>query len=463
MIFQNGKSHGLFIQEVADIEGMTPELAEEARNNRFAMTAEWLGKAAAQLGGKWVQRAGQFRQRLDLEGLAYDAAGSRLFRDRTDKKAEFGGRSVWGSLLTYVRGQATVSDAVEDVFESVADMQIAARAEELMERQTGASAMSAAEAWGQAVREMAAKVKPVIKGMALLSDSPQLEAMARDGNWTEERLYMSTLEAMSHIAKSGFLSKRDSLPASWRGGLDAACDALDYTQEMKQFADAYKAVKASGTVDVAPLEDVLAAQGVVVSDVFRDARVDEQVISSWRKAKGIVAARAAVEGTGAVGVQEALERAEESEREIAEAEAARAAVPPMSGEEQREAAQQLNGELASTPPPPTSVCCGSGVYAGSVPGRFLHVLCGGLLFRLGGGGQAARQRGNPAGESRGQGQARRDECACGRVPDERPADYCVEAQEWGFGGYFRAAPLRACRVAGGEVHAGGCLQRGCRA
>lgn len=139
-IFQNGKSHGVFIEEVADVEGMTPELAEEARNNRFAMTAEWLGKAAAQLGGKWVERAEKFKQRLDLEGLAYDKAGSRLFRDRVDKQVEFGVRSVWGSVLTYVRGQATVSDAVEDVFESFTDMQIAARAEELMERQEGASA-----------------------------------------------------------------------------------------------------------------------------------------------------------------------------------------------------------------------------------------------------------------------------------------------------------------------------------
>lgn len=562
-VLRNGKSHGVFIEDIAEAEGMSPELVEEARNNRFAMTAEWLGKAGAQLGGKWVKRAEQFKQRLDLEGLAYDEAGSRLFRSRGDKKVSFRGRSVWGSMLTYVRGQATVSDAVEDVFESVADMQIAARAEELMEQQPGAEAraedsdeasetnwydghlddevepimidsaeikdmkdlygsfidyyqkelsgkqieaghtgwsivfnnsmtaaktaakgvrsisrlavgkriheavlnsyhihseiakhkeregnkkkalidrtatferfgypiilngqnkilwfdaitpknstskiarfyefgledikitvpadmessssrpstvaqnsakatlgdflgivkgekqeksvvLSAEAAWDQAVREMADKVKPVIKGMALLSDSPQLEEMARDEKWTEERLYMSTLEAMSHIAKSEFLSKRDSLPASWRGGLDAAYDALDYAHEMKQFADAYKAVKAAGTVDVAPLEDVLVAQGVVVSDVFRDARVDAQVVESWRKAKGVVAARAAVDGTGAKGITEAQEAAEESERGIAEAEAERAAVPPLSEQEQREAAQQVNEELASTPPP----------------------------------------------------------------------------------------------------------------
>ncbi len=331
-IAKQGGKHGIFIREVEEIAGMTPELAEEARTNRFAMTAEWMKKAAATLhDSSWAQRAESFRQRLEMEGLEADESGTRLFRERSDRQVQVGGKDVFGSILTYVRGQATASDAVEDVFEAVTDMMIQSRAMELLEEDSN---MGTQRALQIAVREMADSVRPIIREMALLNSDHSISELAKEKNWTDENLYMTTVESLSHIAKSNFLAKRDQLPAAFQSGIDAAANALDYTYEMKQFADAYAAVAKGSKEQIAPLEDLLAKQGVIVQDVFREAAVDEQVTASWKKAKGLMGRKSAVDGTGALGVTEAMEQAEQTETEIAEHEAEKAAAPPATADEE---------------------------------------------------------------------------------------------------------------------------------
>ena len=331
-IAKQGGKHGIFIREVEEVAGMTPELAEEARTNRFAMTAEWMKKAAATLhDSTWAQRAESFRQRLEMEGLEAGESGTRLFRERSDRQVQVGGKDVFGSILTYVRGQATASDAVEDVFEAVTDMMIQSRAMELLEEDSN---MGTQRALQIAVREMADSVRPIIREMALLSSDHSISELAKEQNWADANLYMTTVESLSHIAKSNFLAKRDKLPAAFQSGIDAAANALDYTYEMKQFADAYAAVAKGSKEQIAPLEDLLARQGVIVQDVFREAAVDEQVTASWRKAKGLMGRKSAVDGTGALGVTEAMEQAEQTETEIAEHEAEKAAAPPATADEE---------------------------------------------------------------------------------------------------------------------------------
>ena len=366
-IAKQGGKHGIFIREVEEVAGMTPELAEEARTNRFAMTAEWMKKAAATLhDSTWAQRAESFRQRLEMEGLEADESGTRLFRERSDRQVQVGGKDVFGSILTYVRGQATASDAVEDVFEAVTDMMIQSRAMELLEEDSN---MGTQRALQIAVREMADSVRPIIREMALLSRDHSISELAKEKNWTDENLYMTTVESLSHIAKSNFLAKRDQLPASFQSGIDAAANALDYTYEMKQFADAYAAVAKGSKAQIAPLEDLLAKQGVIVQDVFSEAAVNEQVTASWRKAKGLMARKSAVDGTGALGVTEAMEQAEQTETEIAEHEAEKAAAPPATADEEASWGDRMKEAATIAEPTPAATA------PAEMKGVFRHDAC----------------------------------------------------------------------------------------
>ncbi len=366
-IAKQGGKHGIFIREVEEVAGMTPELVEEARTNRFAMTAEWMKKAAATLhDSTWAQRAESFRQRLEMEGLEADESGTRLFRERSDRQVQVGGKDVFGSILTYVRGQATASDAVEDVFESVTDMMIQSRAMELLEEDSN---MGTQRALQIAVREMADSVRPIIREMALLSRDHSISELAKEKNWTDENLYMTTVESLSHIAKSNFLAKRDRLPASFQSGIDAAANALDYTYEMKQFADAYAAVAKGSKEQIAPLEDLLAKQGVIVQDVFSEAAVNEQVTASWRKAKGLMARKSAVDGTGALGVTDAMEQAEQTETEIAEHEAEKAAAPPATAEEEASWGDRMKEAATIAEPTPAATA------PAEMKGVFRHDAC----------------------------------------------------------------------------------------
>ena len=366
-IAKQGGKHGIFIREVEEVAGMTPELAEEARTNRFAMTAEWMKKAAATLhDSTWAQRAESFRQRLEMEGLEADESGTRLFRERSDRQVQVGGKDVFGSILTYVRGQATASDAVEDVFEAVTDMMIQSRAMELLEEDSN---MGTQRALQIAVREMADSVRPIIREMALLSRDHSISELAKEKNWTDENLYMTTVESLSHIAKSNFLAKRDQLPASFLSGIDAAANALDYTYEMKQFADAYAAVAKGSKEQIAPLEDLLAKQGVIVQDVFSEAAVNEQVTASWRKAKGLMARKSAVDGTGALGVTEAMEQAEQTETEIAEHEAEKAAAPPATADEEASWGDRMKEAATIAEPTPAATA------PAEMKGVFRHDAC----------------------------------------------------------------------------------------
>ena len=366
-IAKQGGKHGIFIREVEEVAGMTPELVEEARTNRFAMTAEWMKKAAATLhDSTWAQRAESFRQRLEMEGLEADESGTRLFRERSDRQVQVGGKDVFGSILTYVRGQATASDAVEDVFEAVTDMMIQSRAMELLEEDSN---MGTQRALQIAVREMADSVRPIIREMALLSRDHSISELAKEKNWTDENLYMTTVESLSHIAKSNFLAKRDQLPASFQSGIDAAANALDYTYEMKQFADAYAAVAKGSKEQIAPLEDLLAKQGVIVQDVFSEAAVNEQVTASWRKAKGLMARKSAVDGTGALGVTDAMEQAEQTETEIAEHEAEKAAAPPATAEEEASWGDRMKEAATIAEPTPAATA------PAEMKGVFRHDAC----------------------------------------------------------------------------------------
>lgn len=366
-IAKQGGKHGIFIREVEEVAGMTPELAEEARTNRFAMTAEWMKKTAATLhDSTWAQRAESFRQRLEMEGLEADESGTRLFRERSDRQVQVGGKNVFGSILTYVRGQATASDAVEDVFEAVTDMMIQSRAMELLEEDSN---MGTQRALQIAVREMADSVRPIIREMALLSRDHSISELAKEKNWTDENLYMTTVESLSHIAKSNFLAKRDQLPASFQSGIDAAANALDYTYEMKQFADAYAAVAKGSKEQIAPLEDLLAKQGVIVQDVFSEAAVNEQVTASWRKAKGLMARKSAVDGTGALGVTEAMEQAEQTETEIAEHEAEKAAAPPATADEEASWGDRMKEAATIAEPTPAATA------PAEMKGVFRHDAC----------------------------------------------------------------------------------------
>lgn len=282
-IFKKGSAKGIYLREIEDIENISPEELAEARQSELGLTKEWLERNGKKLLDTPLLKAAEaFEQRVATEGETDATYGTRLFRTKGGRSSQTSRSSVAGQLLTYVRGQTTVSDFVEDVFEAGVEIQLDNRAKEFEK----AGKMSPAKAKAAAIKELAASTRPVINAMAFVSNNSTLKNLAKNESWDDENIHMTLLESLSQIAKSEYLGKDSGiLPRRWENAVSAAENALDYTSEMKEYAEAYKKVQESGYADVTPIEDILQSQGVFIQTVFDEAQITQDVIDAYKQAR----------------------------------------------------------------------------------------------------------------------------------------------------------------------------------